>query len=843
MPSIRPTIAARLYLLIGVATFALLFVIAAAVFVSGRMVEAGEELHRDGVAGVQEASRLALLFERQRALASRAPAEIELQRQQVYRAAFDSLSGEIEASRLRLEGLVPSEMRGKTADLAIALADFHRHAASVFDLSSNFVQDQAMQILDGPFAEVAARIDASVQMLLDAMRQKAQSEVEDLLAARGTLLGTIAGVSLAALALLLGLGVLLVRNLSRRLQRMTSAMTAISLGSGAGVAVPPTGDRDELGEMARALEVFGYNAEQIARLQVEQDRMVAALKSANEDLLDQNMRFDVALSNMSQGLCMFDGAQRLIVCNQRYATLYGLSPDLMKPGTTLREIVEHRAARGLIPVSIVDQYLGVHDRVVAKGGDDDRVQELSDGRIIAISHREMPGGGWLATHEDITERRRNEAKISHMARHDPLTDLPNRTSFYEKMEECLARVRKGEPLAVLTLDLDHFKSINDTLGHPVGDKLLQAVTMRLCGCTREGDVAARLGGDEFGVVQTAVGQPEDVTALATRLIETIGAPYELEGHQVIVGISVGIAMAPGDGTQPGELMKNADLALYRAKADGGGTYRFFEPHMDARMQARRALELDLRRALANDEFELHYQPVMQLKSGRVAGFEALIRWHHPERGMVPPLDFIPLAEEIGLITPLGEWVLRRACREAAGWPSEVRVSVNLSPAQFKSRNLVQAVAGALDESGLPASRLELEITESVLLQNSEATRAILDQLQDLGVKIAMDDFGTGYSSLSYLRSFPFDKIKIDRSFVHDLFRNPECRAIVRAVVDIGNSLGIETTAEGVETFEQLEELRSEGCAEVQGYLFSPARPAGEVRELLAALSPRLQAIA
>jgi diguanylate cyclase (GGDEF)-like protein len=411
------------------------------------------------------------------------------------------------------------------------------------------------------------------------------------------------------------------------------------------------------------------------------------------------------------------------------------------------------------------------------------------------------------------------------------------------MEQLLTGARQAGPLAILSLDLDGFKEVNDTLGHPVGDLLLREVASRIRSTIGENDLVARLGGDEFAILQTGVGQPEGATALATHLIEVVAAPYVLDGHMVIVGTSIGIAFAPGDGTRPPQLMKAADLALYRAKADGGNTYRFFEPDMDARMQARRKLELDLRKALTNGEFELYYQPIVRLKTGTVKGFEALIRWNHPERGVVFPGEFIPLAEEIGLIVPLGEWTLRQACSEASHWPSDIMIAVNLSPAQFKSRNLVQAILGALKESGLSASRLELEITESVLLQNSEMTLATLQQLHDAGLKIAMDDFGTGYSSLSYLRSFPFDKIKIDQSFVRNLTTNKDSLAIVRAVVGLGSSLGIETTAEGVETVDELEQLRKEGCTAVQGYFFSQARPAAEIRDLLTALVPDEKAIA
>jgi diguanylate cyclase (GGDEF)-like protein len=382
------------------------------------------------------------------------------------------------------------------------------------------------------------------------------------------------------------------------------------------------------------------------------------------------------------------------------------------------------------------------------------------------------------------------------------------------------------------LDLDHFKSVNDTLGHPVGDLLLKAVAERLGRCVGEDALVARLGGDEFAVIQPIAAGPNEAGELASRLIAAVAAPYEVQGNEVVIGASIGIALAPDDGETADVLLRNADMALYRAKAEGRGTSHFFESEMDRRIQARRSLELDLRKAFVNGEFELYYQPLVNLGSNAVTGFEALLRWRHPERGMVSPVEFIPLAEEIGLIVPLGEWVLRQACMQAASWPGDVKVAVNLSPAQFRSRGVVQAVISALAHSGLRPQRLELEITESVLLGETEANLATLHQLREIGTRISMDDFGTGYSSLSYLRSFPFDKIKIDRSFVRELVQRPDCVAIVRAVTGLGASLGIATTAEGVETPEQLERLRREGCTEVQGYLFSPPRPAAEIGELM-----------
>jgi diguanylate cyclase (GGDEF)-like protein len=564
-------------------------------------------------------------------------------------------------------------------------------------------------------------------------------------------------------------------------------------------------------------------------LQVKQVELVAK----KEQLETQNLRFEAALSNMSQGLCMFDGRQQLVVCNDRYMQMYGLSPELGVAGTTLREILEHRIVNGIHGSNVPEDYVEEALAVAAENKAGTRIVEISDNRAIAITHQPMPGGGWLSTHEDLTEYRRIEARLAHLSRHDALTELPNRVLLRERLEAGLESRRTGEGPAILSLDLDRFKDINDTLGHDAGDTLIKAVAARLIACADSEDVVARLGGDEFAIVQPAAEQPMAATALAGRIIEAMGEPFDVAGQQVSVGTSIGIAVAPEDGEEADQLIKRADLALSRAKSNGRGIYRFFEADMDAQMRDRYKLQLDLRRALANGEFELHYQPLVNLARDQISCLEALMRWRHPERGLVSPAEFIPIAEETGLIVPIGEWALREACAAAAAWPAHINVAANLSANQFKSRNLVQAVFSALAASGLAPERLELEITESVLLQNDDATRTTLHQLRGLGVRIALDDFGTGYSSLSYLRSFPFDKIKIDRCFVADLVNeNEDAVAILRAVAGLGLSLGIATTAEGVETKEQLQRVREDGCTEMQGYLFSPPRPIHEIVRLL-----------
>ena len=557
----------------------------------------------------------------------------------------------------------------------------------------------------------------------------------------------------------------------------------------------------------------------------EQHRL---LTEQENRLRAQNVQLDAALNNIVQGLAMFDAEFRLVLCNARYAEIYGLSAEQVTTGTTLRQIIEHRTRNGLLADKSPDAIVEAMLRRRTDANFEQFHNQLSDGRCIAITVQPMEDGGTVTTHQDITDQRRSEAKITHMALHDALTGLPNRALLNERLEQALARASRGELVAAHMLDLDHFKDVNDTLGHPAGDKLLTVVAGRLRELVRDMDTVARMGGDEFAILQMGISEPADATGLAGRINDALCAPYIIDGQQVVMGTSVGIALGPIDGDTPEQILRNADLALYRAKGDGRGTYRFFEPEMDTQMRERTALEHDLRRALVANEFELHYQPIVDLATNNVAGFEALIRWHHPERGMVSPGSFIPLAEQTGLIVPIGEWAIRDACRTAARWPNNIKIAVNLSAVQFKQPGLVQVIASALAHAGLQPERLELEVTETILLQDNETTLGMLYQLRALGVRIAMDDFGTGYSSLSYLQKFPFDKIKIDRSFVKDVAENSGSLNIVRAVASLAQGLGITTTAEGVETQEQLQAIISEGCCEMQGFLFSRPLPVEEI---------------
>jgi diguanylate cyclase (GGDEF)-like protein/PAS domain S-box-containing protein len=699
-------------------------------------------------------------------------------------------------------------------------------------------------------------------------------------------------------------------------------------------------------------------------------QMTRQNREAQLGLKLQTHRLDTALNNMTQGLVLYDASARIVLCNQRYIDMHALSAEIVKPGCHFHDLIRHRKETGSFDGD-VDEFCWRIRRDIAEGRTAQTVLELADGRSFHIVNKPLEeGGGWVATIEDITERRRLEQerdrnyaflhqiidhiptqitvkdardrryllvnrvaedqfgmpreaiigqtaselfpkadadliaryddtalrsdeglflaehawqsqamgsryitsrrigipdqagaprylinvvddvterrradeKISHLAHYDALTDLPNRVLFREQIERELQRTGGGQQFALLYIDIDEFKGINDSLGHHVGDELLKTVAGRIRDCIGENDLVARLGGDEFAVIQAAVGGVDDVVEFVTRIHEAIRRPCQCLGHQLSTDASIGIALAPRDGTDLDQLIKNADLAMYGAKANGRRTHRFFEPAMEASAKARLLMEQDLRQTLANGGFAIHYQPLVDLQSGEVTGCEALLRWRHPERGMVPPDEFIPVAEDTGLIVELGEWVLRTACAEAATWPNHVRLAVNVSPVQLKCQTLSLKIAGALAASGLAPNRLELEITEAVLIRDDEAALAILHQLRAIGVRIALDDFGTGYSSLSYLKRFPFDKIKIDRCFVNDIAEIDGSSAIVQAVVNIAAARNMTTTAEGVETAAQREMLRSLGCTEMQGHLFSAAKPGPEVRRLLGAQAKNAAAV-
>jgi diguanylate cyclase (GGDEF)-like protein len=561
-------------------------------------------------------------------------------------------------------------------------------------------------------------------------------------------------------------------------------------------------------------------------------RKEAALAARFEE---QANRFDIALNNMSHGLCMLDEQNRLQVWNERFLELLHLNDAPVRVGMRVSQLIRHSIRAGNHRAKSVKKVFND----LAHGLQQDRfdqVQTSPDGdRIIAVSRRMMAGGGSVVILEDVTESKRAQERITHLAKYDDLTGLANRNQFRERINGMLAAMHKGKNhIAIHLIDLDRFKAINDTLGHPIGDKLLKEVASRLKTVIRPGDMITRFGGDEFVVLQVGTERYRDAKWLAERLARTLKDPFDIDGHRIDIGASVGIAMAPMDGVDADQLLKKADMALYAAKNGGGGDHRFFAVEMEEAAQERRALELDLREALASGQFLLYFQPLVDLRSGRVTTCEALLRWQHPTRGMVLPSVFIPIAEETGLIIALGEWVLQHACFEAAKWPKSVKVAVNLSPVQFRDRGLALQVVSAVAKAGLPAQRLELEVTERLLLEDSDGTLAVMEQLKNLGVGISLDDFGTGYSSLNYLRTFPFQKIKIDRSFIRGLGEEHDAQAIIGAVSGLGASLDKIVVAEGIETEDQMKQVKAHGCHEGQGYLLGKPMPAETIRARLEA---------
>jgi len=574
--------------------------------------------------------------------------------------------------------------------------------------------------------------------------------------------------------------------------------------------------------------------EDLLRTSAELSESAAAARRANEELITQNLLFNTALNNMSHGLCMFDAEGKLIVSNQKMENIYGLSQEQLRLGTSLDMLIQHMVETGACAEYEAEQLSQMQCKLIEEDRSDTLIQELRDGRTILISHQPMRGGGWVATYEDITERHKAQAQVAYMARHDTLTDLPNRILMREQLEDILASSSdRGLATAVMCVDLDNFKSINDTLGHPVGDALLRAVAGRIRNTVRETDAVARLGGDEFVVVQGNVEKPEQASSLAKRLIEALDEPYIIEGHQVLTGASVGIAIAEA-GEEGVDLLMQADVALYQAKGDGRGVFRFYEAGMNKRLQRRRSLEAELRAANLDEQFHLVFQPIIGLGTNRVTTFEALLRWTHPVHGPISPDEFIRIAEETGAIVPIGEWVLRRVCLEMKSLPDNISIAANLSPMQFKRDDIVETVARVLSETDTPANRLELEITETLLLEDSRKLHTDLRRLRKLGTRISLDDFGTGYSSLSYLQKFAFDKVKIDRLFIKEITKSADQAAIVQTIVNLAFTLGMTTVVEGVEMEEQLRIIRAMGCDEAQGNLFSKPIPASEIPDFLAA---------
>jgi diguanylate cyclase (GGDEF)-like protein len=814
-------IAGRLYCVGGLALLGVMALAASSIYFANLTGRATHDLYDDGLVGVVEAAEIELLLEKHRRVIETVP----VQSSRLEMARDGRLA---EAFLARIEHLAASSGDALARSIASGLPALSEEARKVLLYAEGRALDRAEQAVDS-YVKMADELQERIRAYRMERIRVARTKVGDL-SHKARLL--VAGVAIAAVAVLLLIGPLslwLIRGIVVRLRRVTGAMQRLA-GNDLSVQLAST-EPDEIGDMARAVDVFKFNA--------------VTLLEHKSKLEQLNSWLDVALNNMTRGLSLFDANQRLVVCNGLYQSLYELPTELVQPGTPFDRILQHRvpsigAMEGEKASGAIAESFG---RIIASRDTESFSQQMMDGRTIQVTVQPLANGGWVALHEDVTEQRRAQAHIAKLARQDTLTGLANRLLFREELEDACRRLESGYSFALVCIDLDHFKDVNDTLGHPTGDALLQAVAARLTDTARGRDIVVRLGGDEFAIIQAGADTRPQVEALTQRVIRSVAQPFQIHGHKIIIGATVGVAFAPSDGSDPDQLLKYSDMALYRAKAAGRGTHAFFEPEMAGHIKSRRTLELDLRRALAEEQLDLYYQPIIDLGTERIVSCEALMRWRHPERGMVSPVDFIALAEEMGLIMQMGEWALRAACTAATAWPSDVKVAVNLSAVQFKGTDLVGVVIEALESSGLPAERLELEVTESLLLEQDPKTLQLLHLLQHLGVRIALDDFGTGYSSLSYLRSFPFDKIKIDQTFVRDLTQRDDCMAIVTAVAQLAESLQMTTVAEGVETVEHLAKVRAAGCTQAQGYLFSRPVAAAEIVGVIDDCNRRLRSAA
>ena len=814
----RPGIAANSWFVATLALVALTSLALPALRLSEVITSASAYVSSVVLGDLTTAAEFQVALEKHRRLVESAPAEVdrtELERD--------------EATAVRLEAELASLIDGSHAAfrdaIGLQLPDLRRKRAEVFNFALNFAQEKAATA-SSQYATVANVIAERIGTYRKEQGVQIAVWSSDLRDIAHTFRNWLWGSVIATVIILGPIGMTIIHKTVTRLVQLRAVIIRLS-NRDSSVDVPSIEDQDEVGDIARAVLVF--RADAIAL--VESERQLKAV----------NQHFDIALGNMSHGLCMFDRAQRVVVCNNRYLELYGLLPSQVATGTTLSEIIEHRIARGLFGDASPAAYRQTRRMPIVTASA--VIEQLSDGRSISISRTPMIDGGWVTIHEDVTAQQRSAKHIAHMASHDALTNLGNRVLLRDRLEHELLRVGRGASFSLLYLDLDRFKAVNDAMGHPVGDALLCAVADRLRGSVRETDTVARLGGDEFAVLQVDASGPDAAFSLAQRITQIISAPYAIGGHDIDIGTSIGIAFAPRDSRDADELIKCADMALYRAKETARGSVCMYEQEIQNRFLARRDMERDLRQAITAGQLELHYQPIFDLQTDLIQSAEALVRWRHPDRGLIPPLEFIPLAEETGLIGGIGKWVLHAACAQARLWPPHMKVAVNLSPAQFKTGNVALVVMDALAVSKLDPQRLTLEITESTLLQEDQAVLATLNRLRDLGVSVVLDDFGTGYSSMSYLRRFPFDGLKIDKSFIRDASGRSNCVAIVRAIVGLANSLNMKTVAEGVETTADLETVREAGCTHVQGYLLCRPIAADQLAAKLADIDGTWRSVA
>lgn len=805
-----PRISTKLYGLVAFFLAIVCTLAAAVIQFAGETERAISSFQRESFGNVALTARLQVLLEQHRRMIAIAPfvsPPIAAQEESAYREL-----------NVAIAGLIDHVAPDRNDNLSQRFALVASLGGSVFEFARLQLHDQAVAA-DARYASAADGLSLEVHTAGKRHIVIAEGILEGL-AIQTRSLTTWVAIAAAVTGFLIGpLCLLLLRRMLARMRGIGSALIRLARND-TSVEIPCVGDYDEFGELARSVAVFKAKSIELLNKKADFERL--------------NLQLDAAVNNMPLGLSMFDAQERLLMCNRQFTEMYDVPAELTQPGTARCALREYRTRKG----ARHSETGGLPVEGVALSPS--MLVEFGGGRIIEVSRQPLKGGGWVSLHEDITERRKQEERIAHLARHDGLTGLANRILFRERLEHSLQRLGRGQGFALLCLDLDHFKAVNDTLGHPVGDMLLKQVSKRLLSCVRLGDIVARLGGDEFAIVQTSVRDPNQTESLAGRIVETVGAPYEIDGNRIDIGTSIGVTLAPRDGTDADKLLKNADLALYRAKGAGRRGFSFFKPAMQEEVQARRNLEVDLRKALSEEALELFYQPIVCLESEQTKGFEAHLRWYHPARGPIPPDELFAIAEDIGLTAEIGFWTLQQACAQAARWPTTINVAINVSSLQFLHRNLTESVLQALAQSGLSPHRLELEVAESLLRENPN-TLAILHQLRQLGVRIAMDGFGTGHCSLSGLRAFPFDKIKIDKAFIADVERSEESRAIAQAVIALGTNLGMTTVAEGIEEFEQLNRVRSWGCKYGQGFLLGPPMTADKIEDFIIARAPSAQA--
>lgn len=759
--------------------------------------------------------------------------DLERTQQGLILSFFLSPNHTFSASDYRKLGKLTARMKeidgAEMGPASVAKEDFETLEALADELVDGTIGEQDKLATLRVFLKTSASVERQLHMAASKRDEAARESLKQIATMGDNLAWCVALASAVLICFIAPVMMLTITRFVHRINHITRTMHRIA-DCETGVEVPSTVDIGEVGELARAVQAFKRNT--------------IALQRNSTEMLRLNGWFDLALNNMHGGLSIFDQNQELVMCNERYLELYDLPKHLGRPGTHLREIITYGHEQTRASDSADNQELDAEKELeiyrsnVADQQEFVRVVALPSGRTVLVSSRPSLDGGWVDVHDDVTDRIQSDKTIERLAHSDLLTGLMNRHNFMSTLGKRLADLSQSPELAVLLVDISNFRRINDMYGHDTGDAVLKTVAQRLSVLAGPNDGLGRLGGDGFAMMKADLDQSA-AEICARDMCAAVNEPVLIDGESIEIRINVGVAVSPDNGQTAGELLQRAELALVQSKVTGAGSFALFDPALESSLRENQALRDDLKAAFELGQFELHYQPIMDYNTRQVASVEALMRWHHPTRGMVPPGIFIPIAEETGLIEQLGKWAIGRACCDAISWPDHVRVAVNLSANQFRNGDLHTITHAALRETGFPARRLEFEVTESLLLVDEERTRRTLNRLKAMGIRIALDDFGTGYASLSYLRSFPFDKIKIDQTFVRDLPRDSDCNAIVRSVVLLARMLGMRTVAEGIETVDHLKQVVAAGCDEIQGYYLSRPVPAASVPAIIADCESRL----